>query len=195
MTIVRMTSWPSTLTRGLAIICTLALSAGGCSDRSTNGGPELLPEQLHGLQLTESKSGDEAAGMIARLHKQDVAPRASEIGVYAAEGISAELYVSAFQTADEAAAQFEAMVGAITKGVEGFGHHTHFDVGGRDVHVVFGDARINYFYADGKRVTWLAVQQPVFARAALAELLGVAADSIPRLPGTPRDQPQQGEGS
>ncbi len=190
-----MTSCSSALSRGLAILCTLALGAGGCSDRSTTGGSELLPEQLHGLQLTESKSGDEAAGMIARLHKQDVAPRASEIGVYAAEGISAELYVSAFQTADEAVAQFEGMVSAITKGVEGFGHHTHFDVGGRDVHVVFGDARINYFYADGERVTWLAVQQPMFARAVLAELLGVAADSIPRLPGTPREQPQEGERS
>jgi hypothetical protein len=190
---VRMTSCSTALTRALAILCALPLAAGGCSDRSTNGGPELLPETLHGLQLTESKSGDEAAGMIARLHKQDVAPRASEIGVYAAEGISAELYVSAFQNADEAVAQFEAMVGAINKGVEGFGHHTHFDVGGRDVHVVFGDARINYFFAEGERLTWLAVRQPMFARAVLAELLGVAADSIPRLPGTPRDQPEQEE--
>jgi len=175
-------------------LCVIALAA-GCSERPATGGTALLPGQLHGLQLAESKSGEEAAGVIAQLHKQDVAPRASEIGVYAAEGISAELYVSAFQTAEDAVTQFEAMVSAINQGVPGFGHHTHFDAAGRDVHVVFGDARINYFYAEGEKLTWLAVQQPMFARAALAELLGVALDSIPRLPGTPREQPQEGERS
>jgi hypothetical protein len=155
----------------------------------------LLPGQLHGLQLVETRSGEEAAGEIGRLHKQDVAPRASEIGVYETEGVRAELYVSAFGSADEATAQFEAMIGAINEGAEGFGHHTHFDVTGRDIHVVFGDARINYFYAEGERLTWLAVRQPMFARAALAELLDVAVDSIPRLPGTPRDPPRESERS
>jgi hypothetical protein len=182
-------------TRGLGILSVLAVLAVGCSDRSAGGGAELLPSRLHGLQLVESKSGDDAAGVIARLHKQDVAPRASELGIYAAEGIRAELYVSAFRTTDEAVAQFEAMVSAINNGVEGFGHHTHFDVAGRDVHIVFGNSRINYFYAQGERVTWLAVPQPAFARAAVAELLGVDVDSIPRLPGTPREQPRQGERS
>ncbi len=180
--------------RTLWTLFVIALAA-GCSDRPATEGTALLPGRLHGLQLVESKTGSEAAGVIARLHKQDVAPRASEVGVYAAEGIRAELYVSAFQNADEAVAQFEAMVSAINQGVEGFGHHTHFDVAGRDVHVVFGDSRINYFYVRGERLTWLAVPQPAFARAALAELLSVEMDSIPRLPGTPREQPQEGERS
>lgn len=171
-------------------LAALALASAGCSGRSAAEGTELLPGQLHGLQLVESKSGVEAAGEIGRLHKQEVAPRASEIGVYEAEGISAELYVSAFNGSDDATTQFESMVNAINKGVQGFGHHTHFEAAGHDVHVVFGDARINYFYAEGEKLTWLAVQQPMFARAALAELLGVAVDSIPRLPGTRGDQPE-----
>lgn len=191
MTIVRMTLGSIILKRGLGALAIFAVAANGCSERAPSTGSDLLPQQLHGLQLVESKSGDEAAGVIARLHKGDVAPRATEIGIYEAEGLNAELYVSAFQTADEAVAQFEAMVSAVTEGVEGFGHHTHFDAGDRDVHVVFGNARINYFYAEGERLTWLAVTQPMFARAALAELLSVELDSIPRLPGTPREQPQQ----
>jgi hypothetical protein len=177
--------------RGLGVLCVLGLAAVGCSDRPATEGPELLPAQLHGLQLIEAKSGEDAAGMIARLHKQDVAPRASEIGVYEAQGIRAELYVSVFQSADETMTQFEAMVAAINEGVPGFGHHTHFDVTGRDVHVVFGDGRINYFYTDGEKLTWLGVQQPMIARAALAELLSVEVDSIPSLPGMPRPQQQQ----
>lgn len=184
------------LSRSLGVLVILALGAVGCSDRPATEGTELLPGQLHGLQLVEAKSGQEAAGMIARLHRQDVAPRASEIGVYEVEGIRAELYVSVFQSAEEAKTQFEAMVAAINEGASGYGHHTHFDVTGRDVHIAFGDSRINYFYADGERVTWLGVQQPMIARAALAELLSVEVDSIPRLPGMPRPQTQQqGESS
>lgn len=178
------------------IFYALALSALGCSERAaTQGGTDLLPAQLHGLQLVESKSGTEAAGEIARLHKQDVAPRASEVGIYEAQGIRAELYVSSFNTPDEAAEEFEAMVSAINQGVEGYGHHTHFEIAGHDVHVVFGDARINYFFGSDNKLTWLAVRQPALARAALAELLGVALDSIPRLPGMPRQQPQDSEPS
>lgn len=180
---------------GLLIFSALALATAGCSDRSTTRGTDLLPAQLHGLQLVESRSGTEATAEIARLHKQPVAPRASEVGTYEAEGIRAELYVSAFNTPDEASEEFEAMVSAINQGVEGYGHHTHFDVAGRDVHVVFGDSRINYFYASNSKLTWLAVRQPALARAALAELLGVALDSIPRLPGMPRQQPQDSEPS
>jgi hypothetical protein len=102
--------------------------------------------------------------------------------------------VSVFQSVDEATSQFEAMVSAINEGVPGYGHHTHFDAGGRDVHVVFGDGRINYFYADGVKLTWLGMQQPMIARAALAELLSIEVDSIPRLPGMSRPQGQQQEG-
>lgn len=191
----RISSHSHYLSSRVSILCTLALATAGCSDRPATQGTDLLPGQLHGLQLVESKSGTEAAAEIARLHKQDVAPRASEVGVYESDGIRADLYVSSFNTPAEASAEFEAMVTAIDQGVEGYGHHTHFDVAGRDVHVVFGDARINYFYASDNKLTWLAVRQPMFARAALAELLGVALDSIPRLPGTPREQPQESEPS
>lgn len=191
----RISSHSHYLSSRVSILCTLALATAGCSGRPATQGTDLLPGQLHGLQLVESKSGTEAAAEIARLHKQDVAPRASEVGVYESDGIRADLYVSSFNTPAEASAEFEAMVTAIDQGVEGYGHHTHFDVAGRDVHVVFGDARINYFYASDNKLTWLAVRQPMFARAALAELLGVALDSIPRLPGTPREQPQESEPS
>jgi len=177
---------------GLLMLGALTLIFAGCSRRSATEGTELLPGQLHGLQLVESKSGAEAAAEIARIHKLDVAPQASEVGVYEAAGVSAELYVSRFNTPDEATSQFEAMVSAINEGVPGFGHHNHFDVVGRDVHVVFGNARVNYFYADADKLTWLAAQHPMFARAALAQLLGVALDSIPRLPGTPPQQSPEG---
>jgi hypothetical protein len=192
---VNRTSPKTAHTRGLPALCILVLAATvGCSDRPAAESAGLLPAQLHGLQLVETRSGDEAAGAIARLHKRDVAPSESQVGVYGPEGMRAELFVSVFKTVDEAASEFEAMVDAINEGVPGYGHHTHFEVRDRDVHVVFGDGRINYFYADGDRLTWLGVQNPMIARAAVAELLAAPVDSIPRLPGMPGTVEQNVEG-
>jgi len=179
--------------RDFAALCVIALAAGACSDRPAANATKMLPAQLHGLQLVETQSGEEAAGVVGRLHKQDLAPRETEIGVYGSESMGAVLYVSAFQTADEAAAQFESMLTAIGEGVPGYGHHTHFDVSGRDVHIVFGDGRINYFYTEGDKVTWLGAE-PVIARAIIAELLAVETNLIPELPGMPRAQ-EEGERS
>jgi hypothetical protein len=169
----------------IPILCILALTSAACSDRPATNGSELLPAQLHGLQLVESHSGEEAAATIADLHKQDVAATETEIGIYGSEEMRAELYVSVFQSTDEAATQFEAMVDAITAGVPGYGHHTHFDVEERDVHIVFGDGKINYFFGEGERLSWLGAN-PTIARAALADLLEVDVNLIPELPGMGR---------
>ncbi len=171
----------------IPILCILALAAAACSDRPATKDSGLLPAQLHGLELVESHSGEEAAGMIARLHKQGMAQAETEIGIYGSEEMRAELYVSVFQNADDAAAQFEAMVDAITAGVPEYGHHTHFDVAERDVHIAFGDGRINYFYAEGDQLTWLGAN-PAIARAAIAEILDIDANLIPELPGMRQGQ-------
>jgi len=166
----------------IPILCILALTAVACADRPATKDSGLLPAQLHGLEMVESHSGEEASEMIARLHKQGVAPAATEIGIYGSEEMRAELYISVFQSSDEAAAQFEAMVDAITAGVPGYGHHTHFDVAELDVHMAFGDGRINYFYAEGDRLTWLGAN-PTIARVAIAETLDVDVNLVPELPG------------
>lgn len=179
--------------RRFVALCVIALAAGACADRPAAKATKLLPAQLHGLQLVETQTAEEAAGIVGRLHKQDLTARETEIGIYGSDGLRAELYVSAFETADEAAAQFESMLAAIGEGVPGYGHHTHFDVSGLDVHSVFGNGRINYFYAKGEQVTWLGAE-PMIARAIIAELLAVQTDSIPELPGMPRAR-EEGERS
>jgi len=160
----------------------LALAAVACADRSAEVGSALLPAQLHGLQLVESHSGEEAEGIIARLHKGDMAPAQTEIGIYGSEGMRAELYISVFNNSQDATSQFESMVDGIMAGVPGFGHHTHFQVDEQDVHMVFGDGRVNYFFCAGERLSWLGAN-PLIARAAIAELLEVDLDLIPELPG------------
>ena len=151
--------------------------ASACSGDRTES---PLPEQLHGLELIEQQSGDEAAGAIAQLHEQDVAPTASYIGRYGTEEIGATIYVSRFASPDEAQNQLVAMADGIGDGTAGFGHHRTLEIDGQEVHSVFGRGEVHYFYADGQDLTWLGAH-PMFATLALADLLGVSPDSVPGL--------------
>jgi hypothetical protein len=167
--------------RRTAGLMLLALTSACATDRADSP----LPEQLHGMDLIEQQSGEEAAGALARLHDQDVAPTASYIGRYGTEEIGATVYVSRFASPEEAASQLVAMANGIGEGAAGYGHHRTLDVEGREVHSVFGRGEVHFFYADGNDLFWMGAH-PMFATAALADLLGVSSDAIPGLmPRTP----------
>jgi hypothetical protein len=166
-----------------AVLPIAALFLLGCTDRpgsDADAGSEFLPDQIHGLPLVESESGDAAAGMIARLHQASVAPTESHIGVYATEGLRAVFYVSRFASVVEADSQLSLMSYRIADGTPGFGHFRSFDVGGTSVGQVFGNGQVHYFYTDDADLKWLAAPPPL-ARAAVAELMEVDVELIPPL--------------
>jgi len=165
-----------TLQRTVGCVALLALASACAGDRA--GSP--LPEELHGLELIEQQSGEEAARALARLHEQDVAPTASFIGRYGTEEIGATIYVSRFASPEEAQSQLVSMADGIGEGAAGYGHHRTLEVDGREVHSVFGRGEVHFFYVDGSDLTWLGAH-PMFANLALADLLGVSPDSIPSL--------------
>jgi hypothetical protein len=165
-----------TLQRAVGCMALLALASACAGDRA--GSP--LPDELHGLELIEQQSGEEATNAIAQLHEQDVAPTESYIGRYGTEEIGATIYVSRFASADEAQSQLVSMAEGIGEGAAGYGHHRTLEVDGREVHVVFGRGEVHFFYVDGNDLTWLGAH-PMFASLALADLLSVSPESIPSL--------------
>jgi hypothetical protein len=177
---------------GHGILWILLFSAFGCSEQSEDAVIAELPQQIHGLALMESQSGAAAAGMIARLHGESVAPEESYIGMYSAEGLQAALFVSRFSSESEAASQLLAMATRLTEGSAGYGHHMTFDVGGTEVHSAFGNNQIHYFYARDNDVLWLAAP-PIIARAALGELIGASLDEIPELGGPSAEAEEEDE--
>jgi hypothetical protein len=100
------------------------------------------------------------------------------VGFYASGDDRAVLYLSRFPDADTARAQLASMAAMIGRGRSGFGHHAETEIGGTVVHAVLGQGRAHFFFARDREVVWLAAD-PAVARPALAELLGVAVDSIP----------------
>ncbi len=174
-----------------AILLLGAVSLAACGDRAGSQAGDMLPEQLHGLTLMQSESGDAATGMIAQLHASSVAPEQSEIGIYVAGGMRAILYVSRFATPAAADSQLVLMATRIGEGSPGYGHFRSFQLDLGTVYQAFGNGQIHYFYAEGTDVTWLAAP-PEMSRAILAELLELDLEVIPPLmeegetPGTPQ---------
>ena len=153
----------------------LAALVAGCTAEQ---GAAPLPESLHGLPLTESHAGSEAAEILVEMHKADVVPPDNFIGHYGSDEMGAVLYVSRFET-EAAADSFKvAMATRIGPGSGGYGHHSSFDAAGHMVHMVFGHGRVHYFYSDAEDLVWVAVDARL-ARPVLAELLETATDSIP----------------
>ncbi|UCC72634.1 MAG: hypothetical protein JSV86_20120 [Gemmatimonadota bacterium] len=152
--------------------------------RAPQAGTDLLPQQVHGLQLSESRSGERAAGFIGRLHGKSVAPLESHVGLYGRGGMQAVLYVSRFASRQEALTQADAMVARIAAGVPGYGHYSHFSVAATVVYSTFAQGQVHYFFAKDIDLTWLAAT-PKLARPAIAELLNVSIDSIPALGSSP----------
>jgi hypothetical protein len=156
---------------------TLAMAcAGGEADQAAT----TLPDAIHGLQRVEVQSGDEAAEMIGGMHGRRVAPTNSQVAYYGPEDMRAVLYVSEFESDEAAQEQLNAMAAGIGEGTAEYGHHNQFEVEGRQIHSVFGEGQIHYFYTDGTDLVWVSLPT-VIARPGLAEVLKVEASSIPPL--------------
>jgi hypothetical protein len=153
----------------LVLLALLLACTGGSGDGE--GTDALLPDRIHGTDLVESLSGEEAAGMIARLHGKGVAPVESEIGFYGAFRPPLTLYVSVFASAEEARDQMSLMVEAIGQGSSGFTDPRSERVEGVDVEFVVGHGQAHYYFAEGDRLLWLAAPAEI-VRPALLDLLG-----------------------
>ncbi len=174
-----------TMRRRISIILIPAMAAlvgSACQRGDTDGAPPL-PQELHGLELGDVRTGDDAARLIGRLHGGSVSPSESYVGYYGPPDMRAILYLTRFHDHSGAQAQLVAMADRIGSGSSGFGHHTQFHVLGIEIHSVFGYGQIHYFFARESDVVWLGMPPPV-ARAGLADLLHVEVDSIPSLGGS-----------
>ncbi len=66
------------------------------------------------------------------------------------------LYISEFDSEDQAREQIEQMKKKIEKGSKGFGHFRELEVEERTLYLVLGFGQIHYFYLDSNRVIWIA---------------------------------------
>ncbi len=122
--------------------------------------PDLpSPEKLGELQRVKVNVGDEAAGNINQLHGLEVAPKSNAIVEYGEQDPDL-LYISLFETSEEAGKTFEAMIEKMGQSESGiFQHLMPMRKYNEKVYMTLGMGAIHYIYSSGKYVLWLQTKQ------------------------------------
>ncbi len=125
---------------------------------AAGSGPKqfTFPIQIAGLELRHSSQGREATAEINRLHGKEIEMKNGYVVHYESERTRTMLYISEFDSEDQAREQIEQMKKKIEKGSKGFGHFRELEVEERTLYLVLGFGQIHYFYLDSNRVIWIA---------------------------------------
>ena len=129
-----------------------------------------LPNQLAGVQLTNTRSGDEAIAEFADLHGKQFPVTSGSIGVYGDGKIT--LWVAGTSSDQIASQMTTAMQGKIAEGNSPFTPLNEISDGERTVYALDGMGQKHYYFQSKKLVIWLAVA-PTFAEDALQQILEV----------------------
>lgn len=120
-----------------------------------------FPAQMASLKLGHFSQGEEAMANISKLHGKEIEMKNGYVAHYESDRAKAMLYISEFDSQDQARQQIELMRKKIEKGSKAFAHLRELQVEERTIYSVLGFGQIHYFYLDSNRVIWLAVDPPV----------------------------------
>ncbi len=129
-----------------------------------------LPESILHMQKDEVISGQEAADVIDKMHRGQVASQENYIAHYHGQGDSATYYVSLYESQEQAISEKEKMAEMMREAEHEFSHFMPISVQGKDVYMALDQEQAHYFFARNQELIWLAVDVPV-AEDALEDIL------------------------
>lgn len=129
-----------------------------------------LPQQIAGVQMSDSKTGEQAIEDVAQMHGKEFPVIYGAIAVYGNREIT--LWVSGAPSRDIALQMTNAMRDKIAQGNSPFTPTDEIRDNDRTVYVLDGMGQNHYYFQSKDRVIWLAVD-PVFAEEALQQILEV----------------------
>ena len=129
-----------------------------------------LPDQLAGLQITESRRGAEAMAEFADLHGKRFQLSSGVIGMYGNRQIT--LWVAATDSMSLAAELTSAMQAKIAEGDSPFTPVDEIRKGNRTIYVLEGMGQRHFYFPSKNLVIWMAADQAV-ADDALQQTLEV----------------------
>jgi hypothetical protein len=129
-----------------------------------------LPQQIAGLRMTDSKSGDAAIEDVAQMHGKDFPVTYGAIAVYGDREIT--LWVSGTSSNEIALQMTNAMREKIAQGNSPFTPTDEIEENDRTIYVLEGMGQMHYYFQSENRVIWLAVN-PAIADEALQQILEV----------------------
>ena len=147
-----------------------ALSQLYLNNRVSSSTPLDLPNQLAGLRLTNSKSGDPAISAFTDLHGKSFPVTAGAVGIYGNREIT--LWVASTTSNSLARELTDAMQKRIAEGNSPFTPIKEINDRNRNVYVLEGMGQQHYYFQSKNLVIWLAAD-PALADEALQQILEV----------------------
>ena len=120
------------------------------------------------MQLAKVQSGEEARREIDQLHGKKISFLRGYIGTYMAENGRGQLWVSEHSSEREAAEAIEKMAHGMQQGQQQFWHFREMMIEQRPVYLAVGMGQAHYFFRNGAKVIWLAVD-PSLAKEAVRD--------------------------
>lgn len=157
---------------GLAVAMLLVLTTTPIMAEQTKStaAPEFIPRTIAGMDLVELIDGAEAAAIIDRMHRGNVATKANFIAKYQGAPGSAAYYVSLYDDPSRAVDDMEEMAVIMAKESHGFSHLMRREKNSTVFYMALGQGQAHYFFARDIELVWLAVDVDV-AEKALEEVL------------------------
>ena len=125
----------------------------------TNCSKEInyFPENIHNLQLVKLVEGEEAKNFVDKLHFQDVATNKNQIGFYKNDGDDALIYISFYDSEDEALEDEKKMTEKISPENSIFIAGKYIDFNGRKIYRTFGMGQAHYVFSHENALIWVSV--------------------------------------
>lgn len=136
----------------LTIIIILCIGLQSCSRI------DILPQQILDYQLVKKISGDEANQMINKIHLQPVTDTQNEIGFYKQDNDQAIIYVTFYQSDDQAQTDLVKMVEKISPQNSIFINGGQFDVNKITIYRYFGMGQTHFVFRIGNKLFWFSVE-------------------------------------
>ncbi|TVQ99416.1 MAG: hypothetical protein EA399_07445 [Desulfovibrionales bacterium] len=132
--------------------------------------PAFIPQSIAGMTLINLIDGDEAATIIDRMHRGNVATQANFIAMYQGLDASATYYVSLYDNPQQALLDKEEMAEIMAREDHGFSHLMRRTKNDMVFYMALGQGQAHYFFARDNELIWLAVNIDM-AEKALGDVL------------------------
>ncbi len=134
------------------LIITLSTTFYACSKKK-----EFLPEKVGDMMLVKTIEGEEAKKNINELHFQPVTENENLIGYYENLSGQAIVYVTIYQSNEDAVRDFDKMTKKISPENSVFVYPQFFDFENNKIYKCFGMGMSHYVFALNKKLYWISV--------------------------------------
>ncbi|MBN1301213.1 MAG: hypothetical protein JW995_08335 [Melioribacteraceae bacterium] len=125
------------------------------------GGPEYMPPEIHSLKLVNKITGADAAAYVNKIHYGDVAGERNEIGFYSGKEGEATLYLTYYNSKEEAVQDEKKMTEKISPLNSVFINGSFIEINDKRFYRTFGMGQTHFIFSSSNVLIWFSAETVV----------------------------------